>query len=327
MKAKHYFLLFIVALVVVYLSGPTPETPNYSATVIRNLDAEKLLNTTNLDPEGVKKGNETILRFVGQATPYSILYIHGFSASPEEGNPVHFKLHEHFGYNLVAPRLYAHGIETDNPLLEFRADSAWNSAVRGLEKALAIGDSVIIVSTSTGGALATQLALVDPRVAALVYYSPNVMPNDGAAFLLNNPWGEQIARVVLNSNFRDLEITDPYYEQYWYRYYRVESLPEMQELVETGFADEAVESLDIPVMVVCWYENEEKQDDAVSVPHMRSFYDKLEVPHKEFIELAANSHVIANGRYSSVIREVTDTTIHFLTMNGFMPVAKDTTAP
>ncbi|KAB2814455.1 alpha/beta hydrolase [Phaeocystidibacter luteus] len=327
MKAKHYFLLLLVILVVVYLSGPTPDTPNYSGTVVRNIDAENLLTKSNLDPKGVKEGNETLLRFSGQATPYSILYLHGFSASPEEGNPVHSQLYEHFGYNLVAPRLYAHGLVTDNPLMEFRADSAWHSAVRGLEKALAIGDSVIVVSTSTGGALATRLAQLDSRIAALVYYSPNVMPNDGAAFLLNDPWGEQIARMVLNSNFRDLQISDPYYEKFWYRYYRVESLPEMQELVETGFDEEAVRSIHVPVMVACWYESEEKQDDAVSVPHMREFYSQLDVPNKQFIELAANSHVIANGRYSSVVRELTDTTIHFLTSNGFMPVAKDTTAP
>lgn len=327
MKKKHYFLLLILILASVYMLGPTPNTPDYEGTVIRDIERVYAVESPMSIPPGIKKGSETKAIYSGSPTPYSILYLHGFSASPEEGNPTMFEVASHFGWNLYAPLLHDHGIETEEPLLNYRADSLWATAVRGLEFALSYGDSVIIMSTSTGGPLATRLAQICPRVAGMIYYSPNVMPNDGAAFLLNNPWGEQIAKVVFNSNYRDVQITDPYYEKHWYRYYRIESLPQMQEIVESGFSPEAVASLDMPVMVATWYEDENKQDNVVSVAHIREFYNDIPSSNKALYEMAAGTHVMANGHYNHSIRSVIDTTISFLEKSGFAPVAQDTATP
>lgn len=325
MKALFITIGSLTILGLAYALGPTPETPDYNGTVVRQIDELDLVAFNAKTYPGVKKGNSELLVYYGKDTPYSILYLHGFSASPEEGNPTHIALSKYFGWNLYAPLLHDHGLTENQPLLRFRADSAWSTAVKGLEKALAIGDSVVIVSTSTGGALATRLADICPRVAALVYYSPNVMPNDGAAFILNNPWGESIARAVLQSNYRDVEIKDSYYDKFWYRIYRIESLPEMQELVETGFAEDVVLRNNVPTYVAAWYENEEFQDDVVSVPHMRQFFNTIPHSRKKFDEFAASTHVIANGHYNPNVYALVDSTVHFLEQNGFRKVVADST--
>lgn len=325
MRKKRFYIPGILALLaILYFAGPEPDSPDYHNTVVGDRTSSLKLSNYLETPEGVKPNNHTRCLHKGSPTPYVILYIHGFSASPEEGSPTVEQISSHFGWNAVSPRLHAHGLLGDNPLLEFRADSAWASAVKGLELARAFGDSIIVISTSTGGALATRIAELEPRVAAMIYYSPNLSPADPSAFLLNNPWGGQIAKLVIGSNFRDVEITDSYYEKYWNRFYRVESLPNMQELVETGFTDEAIAALDMPVMVGAWYVNDSIQDDVVSVPAMRDFFEKIPSAKKVFVEFDAGTHVIANGHYNKNIRKLIDTSLEFLEEQGFQPVAQDT---
>lgn len=327
MKKAFYIPGFVALLTLVYFLGPTPATPNYDDTIVRDVSSHLDLTDFLTTPEGVKENNQTRCIHSGSPTPYVVLYLHGFSASPEEGSPTLEEVCKHFGWNAVAPRLYDHGLISDEPLKNFRADSAWMSAVRGLELAKAMGDSIIVMSTSTGGALATRIAQLEPSVAAAIYYSPNVMPADPLAFLLNNPWGGQIARMVLGSNYRDVEIHDDYYEAHWNRYYRIESLPNMQEIVESGFTKESIQSLTMPVMIGAWYVDEKEQDDVVSVPAMREFFQKIPSSQKQFVEFDANTHVIANGHYNPRIRSVIDSSISFLEKSGFTPLAQDTLIP
>ena len=47
-----------------------------------------------------------------------------------------------------------------------------------------------------GGTLALKLAAEFPEIAGLVLLSPNISINDPNAWLLNNPWGLQIARMI-----------------------------------------------------------------------------------------------------------------------------------
>ena len=50
--------------------------------------------------------NDTINK---KKTPYSIVYLHGFSASHAEAYPIHEHLAQKFGCNLYLARLYNHG--------------------------------------------------------------------------------------------------------------------------------------------------------------------------------------------------------------------------
>src|SRR5690606_38457319 len=122
----------------------------------------------------------------------------------------------------------------------------WNSAKEALAIGQKIGKKVILMSTSTGGTLALRLAATYPdQVHALINMSPNVAINDPAAFILNNPWGLQIARMVMGGNYRDTGATEEE-SKYWNAKYRIEAIVQLQELLETTMTPETFRSVTQP---------------------------------------------------------------------------------
>lgn len=326
MSKRNFLFVLLILGVAFWFLGPTPNRPTYETTKLEHAfsfsDAIAKVQLEQENPKW-KPGNEPLLYLKDSSrTAYSILYLHGFSASPEEGSPTHTELADTFGFNLYAPTLCDHGLKGEDPLLNYTAECAWESAVEALEVALALGDSVIIVSTSTGGALAIRLASLSNRIVSLVSYSPNIMPVDAGASMLNNHWGETIARLVIGSRFRDVEKTEPYYEQYWNRFYRIESLPEMQELIESAFEEEYVHSIQIPIYIAAWYESDTTQDDVVSVEKMKWWAENTG-GISEIEYFPAGTHVIANGVYSSSQQAILNSSVQFIESLGILPKPVD----
>ena len=52
------------------------------------------------------------------------------------------------------------------------------------------------MATSTGGTLALKLAAEYPDIAGLILLSPNIAINDANAWVFNNHWGLQVAKMV-----------------------------------------------------------------------------------------------------------------------------------
>ena len=80
-------------------------------------------------------------------TKYSVVYLHGFTASGKEGDPVHKIIAKAFGANLYVPRLHGHGLEEEEPMLNFNNDDFWesgNKTARTLQLGMVrdIGDGV-----------------------------------------------------------------------------------------------------------------------------------------------------------------------------------------
>jgi len=147
--------------------------------------------------------------------------------------------------------------------------AAWLQRVD--EHALAVGrqlgDKVILMGTSTGGTLALQLAYTYPdEVAALVLCSPNIAINDANAWLLNDPWGLQIAHLVTGSDYIiSKEDYGPLWRQYWYPKYRTEAAVALEELVETTMKKENFAKVTQPVGLFYFYKDETHQDSTVKV--------------------------------------------------------------
>ncbi len=81
-----------------------------------------------------------------------------------------------------------HGIDTTEQLLYFTPDRWWKSSKEALAIGKALGDKVIIMSTSTGGTMGLLLAADYPKdIFALINMSPNIAINDPLAFVANNP--------------------------------------------------------------------------------------------------------------------------------------------
>jgi len=321
MKNLIFCSVPIAVLIIIYLLGPTPslaEYPNKLPQVPKALaDVENYI-AEHESKYNIREGCRAEIIWVDsipQKTEYSLVYLHGFSASHEEGNPGHFALADSLKANLYLTRLHAHGINSQEPLLDFNADSLIRSAQDALAVGQALGEKVILVGTSTGGTLALILAAKHPElVHELVLYSPNIAIADPTAVLLNDPWGLEIANLVLGSNYREYEAPAPV-PQFWDTRYRIESLIELEELLEVYMTSELFSTIEQPTFVGYYFKNQEEQDKVVSVAAIEEMYQQLgtKEPNKHAVAFAeVGDHVIASKHKTEHFQKVVDSTVVFL---------------
>lgn len=312
----------LVLLAAVYLSGPNPSTPVYSTALPELPSNDSALENYILLQESkhkIKPDNEARIVWANdslkQPTEYAIVYLHGFSASQEEGNPVHRKIAQQFGCNLYLARLAEHGIDTTDALVNMTAEKLWETAKEAYAIGQKIGKKVILMGTSTGGTLALQLAANYPEIAGLILYSPNIQINDPNAWLLNNPWGLQIARKVKGSNYNIIPKKTDTYKQYWNQEYRLEALVQLEELLETTMNKSNFEKIKQPVLALYYYKDENNQDPVVKVAAIKKMMVSLGTPVEKEKMVAipnAGNHVLASPIQSKDILSVEKETALFL---------------
>ncbi len=303
----------IILLLGIYFLGPSPDKPVYSKVMPAVPDDADALEKYIADQEvkhKIKPDNEArIIWFDSsrQKTPYSVVYLHGFSASQAEGDPTHRRFAKEFGCNLFLSRLADHGIDTTEALLQFTPDRVWESAKEALAIGKKLGNKVIVLSTSTGGTLALMLAAEYPQdVFALINLSPNIAINDGAAFILNDPWGLQIARMVMGGNYRVTDASEEH-AKYWNKKYRLESLTQLEELVESSMTDKTFKGVTQPSLTLYYYKNEEEQDPQVKVSAMLTMNEQLGTPADFKVAKAmpeAGAHVLGSSMTSKDLEGV-----------------------
>ncbi|MCA0927495.1 alpha/beta hydrolase [Ruegeria profundi] len=175
--------------------------------------------------------------FEEQRTPVSVLYVHGFSASSEEIRPVPDLVADALGANLVYTRLQGHGRQEGDALAEGTASGWMDDMAEGLAAARAVGDKVVVISTSTGGTLAVAAALdegLSKDVAGIVFVSPNFGVNARGAWIPGLPWARGWLPMVMGET-RDVSGQDPEKNTYWTSVYPWEAVVPMTALVETVY--------------------------------------------------------------------------------------------
>ncbi len=322
MRWIKYLLYAIGILIIVYLLGPKPESPKYEITMPTIPQTENLEQYIKAKEAAhkLRPNNEARIVWANdsskQKTEYSMVYLHGFSASQEEGNPVHRNTAKAFGSNLFLARLSQHGIDTTEQLLNLTADNYWESAKEALAIGKQIGKKVILLGTSTGGTQAMQLAATYPNdVAAIILYSPNIEVKDDNAKILNNHWGLQIARLIKGSNYNIPEDERPIYKQYWNKPYRLESLVALEEMLETTMNKETFSKINIPVLLLYYYKDEQHQDEVVKVSAMKEMFKELatDTIHKKSVAMPnTGNHVMASPIKSNDVAGVERETKKFL---------------
>lgn len=303
MKKRYQLLLgFSALLAAAYLLGPKPKKPIYDAALAKIPDLEDLdLYVEDLEAQHrIKPGNEAEIIWADSAhkkTEFAIVYLHGFSASKMEGNPVHLNLAKALNANLYLARLADHGLDTIAPMQNFTADRLWETSKQAYAIGQKLGKKVILIGTSTGGTVALKLAATYPEICSLILLSPNVAINDKNAWLLNDPWGLQIARRVLGSEERIVDGRTDEHKKYWYTNYRIESLVELQEFIESTMLKSTFQKVKQPVLMLYYYKNDLEQDPVVRVDAMLKMFDQLGTPEQLKRKMAipnAGNHVIGS---------------------------------
>ncbi len=317
---KAVFLLLLL-LLAVYFFGPkvdkpllTMKLPDVESNLValqNGINERERLNTK------IKANNESQIIWydsIPNKTEYAILYLHGWSASREEGAPLHRELGQRYGANVYLPRLKGHGVQEEQAMLHLTATDYFESAKEALAIAKQIGKKVIVMGTSTGGTLALYLAQGDKDIAALLLYSPNVKIYDPTAVLLSGPWGLKIAKTVMDSDFYESE-ADSLKRSYWTTRYRVEALTQLQALLDVTMRPEVFQRIHQPTFLGYYYKNEEEQDKVVSVPALLEMYDELGVESYLKRKVAfpeVGNHVMTSYITSKDLESVRKETIGFL---------------
>lgn len=150
------------------------------------------------------------------ATPISVLYVHGFSATLEEIRPVPDRVAAALGANLVFTRLTGHGRGGD-AMAEPTVQDWMQDVAEALAVARHVGDRVVVISTSTGGTL-MALAELDPDLkrdlAAQIFVSPNFALQGGMDKVLSLPAARYWVPIVAGAE-RGFEPSGAAHETYW----------------------------------------------------------------------------------------------------------------
>lgn len=278
-------LLLLFLLVIVYFTGPKVNKPSLIKTkpiVTSNLmQLEKQISESEAAVVNIKPDNEARIIWadsIPKKTSYSIVYLHGWSASQEEGDPIHLETAKRYGFNLFLPRLAGHGLKEEEPLLNLTADEYLDSAEKAIAIGKQLGDKVIIMGTSTGGTLGLHFSAGDTAIAGLMLYSPNIEIFDPTAKLLSKPWGLQIARLVTGDDYHEFDDRTKLIDQYWTSKYRLEALTQLQVLMDETMVKETFQKVTQPVFLGYYYKDEIHQDSTVSVAAMLEMFDELGTP-------------------------------------------------
>lgn len=306
-------VVLLAVLTILYFIGPKPKSPIYAISLPKVPGLSSLPGYIALQEakHKLKPGNEAEIVWADSSkieqTEYAIVYLHGFSASKEEGNPAYKHLAKALHANMYLARLADHGLDTIAPMQYLTADRLWETAKQAYVIGKKLGKRVIIVGTSTGGTLALQLASVYPEINSLVLMSPNIAINDNKAWLLNNPWGLQIARKVTGGDERKVEGRTKLYKKFWYTNYRLESVVALEELIESAMTPELFSKVKQPVLMLYYYKDETHQDPVVKVDAMLKMFDELGTPSSLKQKIAipkAGNHVIGSSITSKDIAGV-----------------------
>lgn len=181
------------------------------------------------------------------------------------------------------------------------AQGSLNAWINDYEEALAIGraigDKVIVISTSTGGSLAAWAATqpgASDGVAAIAFISPNFGVKASGAGILTMRWGKQIAELVAGKE-RSFMPRNALHEKFWTTSYPLAATLPMQALTELAYGA-PVEKAKVPALFIL-----SDSDSVVRPDRTREIAGRWGAPH-ELVPVDdtgdPDNHVIAGDALS-----------------------------
>ena len=309
MRNFFYIISIPVLLAVIYVVGPKYTSPALNKSLPEiSLSGDSLnafVKITESKVANIKEDNEARIIWANDSlknkTPYAVVYLHGFSASQGEGYPIHTDFVKRYGCNLYLSRLYGHGINSSQALIDVTPENLVNSAKEAIAIGKQLGDKVILMSTSTGGTLSLYLAGGDKDIAGIILYSPNIQINNHFVKLVTGPWGLQIGRLFAGGDNFVYPIESREDSLYWDKSYRVEAVMYLQDLIDLTMNKSNFSEVKQPVFLGYYYKDEKNQDPTVRVDAMLDMFKELGTPENEKVKQTfpeAGKHVIGS-KYKS----------------------------
>lgn len=167
-------------------------------------------------------------------TKLSIVYLHGFSASAKELDPLIENLSNKLGANTYYTRLRGHG-RSDDAMAEATLDDWKTDVLESYRIGKLIGDNVIFIGTSTGATLSTWLiaqnSFNDEDVIANILISPNFAVKSSGTWILKSSMGLWIAKQI-SGEYRSFTPHNEFHGKYWTERYPIDALQPMVLLLD-----------------------------------------------------------------------------------------------
>ncbi len=314
---KKLFIGIVILLVIgaiVYALGPRVSYEAVSADIpvlaIPNSELDAYIAKKEGKITDMKPDNEARIIWhdtAFQKTPYSVVYLHGFSSSQEEGDPIHTNFAQRYGCNLFLSRLDDHGRVDSNSFREMTPESLMESAREAVAIGNMIGENVIVISCSTGGTLSAYLAAENPdMIHSQIMYSPNIDIYDPLSAMLTKPWGYQLAEWTFKGEYNRIDYP-PLSQKYWNEIYHINGAIAVKDMIEQTMNEETFKKIEQPLFMGYYYIDEERQDKVVSVERMHEFFSQISTPEDQKKKMSfptAGRHVIASHVMSGDVETV-----------------------
>lgn len=267
----------------------------------------------------LKPGNRAKITRVDPGSPsrtrFSVLYIHGLSASPGECDDAPQRLARAIGANLYAHRLPGHGLVTEGATHGLTREILLNDAARALDISQMLGEEVIVLGSSLGASLGLTLAARRPGdVAALIVWSPGIRAREPALL-------DQLAamdQVIRYTGPAPTDVQRIYWSEPHADAYRA-----LRDLFEQDMTADTFAKVQCPVFMAYYYRDEQNQDPTASVEAMRWMFDSLGTPpaRKEAVAYPDGAHVVGSPYRSAAAPRVLDDSVCFL--RGMLELDRD----
>lgn len=297
-------LVAICAVVLLMVFGPRErvQVENIKSEFNLGDDVEAYLADKESRFSDIKEGQQKQIIWADPAnkskTEFSIVYVHGYSASSVETRPLTDIMAKELGANLFYTRLPGHGRGGD-AMAEPFARHWLSDTAEALEVGRAIGDKVIVVSASTGSTLVSW-ALTDDQVSKDVHSSVFISPNFGvvnpAAMIFTWPFARTIVPIVAGER------------RVWYPKTELEKQGWTSDypstaLVTMGVAVDFAKSLDYSEVKVPTYFSYSPKDAVVASSDTDEIYDRWGGPKaRKYVEVSGDPlfHVNAGDAKSPI---------------------------
>lgn len=323
MKAIKIAFAVLFLLAIIYLAGPRVKYDPIASPVIE-LPVGVTLETlddfvagTESGFDNIRPGNEAKIIWADSLkskTPYAVVYLHGFSASHEEGSPIHMEFARRYGFNLYLARLANHGLAGEESMTDLTPNGLIESAKQAVGIGQILGEDVIVMSTSTGGTLSIYLAGANPdMIDAMILFSPNIEIADQSTKILTMPWGLQLGKMIAG-DFRFFEDNEPLEEQFWTSKYRIEAIAALQKLLDETMKEEVFSKISQPYLLGYYYKSDTAKDNVVSIDAIKEFTRSTSTPDQQVqvVEFPdVGEHVIASYIKSKDLESVRKSVYQF----------------
>jgi len=183
----------------------------------------------------------------------SIVFIHGFSASRVEIDPVVDLIAAELNANVYFTRLRGHG-QDGRALAEVTYEQLLDDTIEAIEIGKSIGDDVVLMGCSTGCSLIHIALGQDHDIKAAIYISPNFGPKPIKGQALRIPGAKFLVPLIFGQEHTFVAKNDEY-ATCWTTKYPTKALFTIKTTV---LASHQVDHQAIKVPIMMWFSDEDK---------------------------------------------------------------------